>query len=275
MPADAPKYHPEPDGPGDDDLIAALAGAGEEFSTAPEPLIAAGLARGRRSRRRRTAAFSVGLAAVVLAGTGGALLLSPGAERSVVVPGAGSGASGPFRLGFTDQQLIHSFEAALPHGRITGATATLAQGTGAAAGPSIASVVFDDGAGPAEINAVVERLPVGGGSRLNCAGTTFISCVISSRPDGGRVQESMERAPAVPGSDAATGIVRREVLVEYPDGRLMVVTELNAPDSQGPKSRTDPPLSFDRLLAVADDQQAWSVVWRGVPVVPAVPPWTG
>jgi hypothetical protein len=271
MPADAPNTHPEPQGPGDYDLTAALAEAAEQFQAEPAPMIAAGLTRGRRIRRRRAAALAAGVTAVVLAAAGGTLALLPGGGlETVVTSPAGAGSSpGVPKLGYTDKQLIHALETALPTGRFSA--------PGAQVDPrsanSQAEVVFDDGAGAARFLLTVGRTSLDLGSELNCAELSADSCVITSRPDGSRVQEWTAHGSQLMGGGGDT-VKLRQISLEYPDGREIGLMELNAPNQNGPSTRTDPPLSFDQLIAAVQNQKAWAPIWAGTPLpdFPSVPP---
>jgi hypothetical protein len=214
---------------------------------------------------------------VVLAAAGGALALTPGTERqTAVTPAAGAGPSlGTLKLGFTDKQLIHALEAALPAGRFSKGNAQLASGSANTLPSSQASVVFDDGAGAAYVLATVGRTEPALGSEVSCEDANTDSCVITSRPDGSRVVEMTAHGNQVLGGPATDTMRLRQVQVEYPDGRESGLLELNAPDKNGPVTRTDPPLSLDQLLAAAEDQKAWAPIFAGSPLPQStpLPPW--
>ncbi|MFJ2958440.1 hypothetical protein [Streptomyces sp. NPDC087270] len=232
-------------------------------------LTAAGHARGRSLRRRRTAAVTAGVAVLALAG-GGGLLAATSGNGTGHAAANGTGVAAPrfpsdaqltaatrAPQSFTARQVENLLVSLLPHGKISGR-----DGRGTDDTAPYAQVVFDDGHGPAEISVVVQARS-GAPADCGAARAAHDYCRQTTVPGG---TLTVWKGYEYPDHRADT----REWMAEFhrKDGALVSVTEWNAPaEKDAPVSRPTPPLSTSRLAAIAT-----APVWAKV--IAAVPPGT-
>ena len=161
--------------PSDENLASALSRLAYEREPVVGPVVTAALARGRQIRRRRWQAAGSAAAAAVL-GAAGAFALH---ARSVGQPGpAGPGAESPiFR------QLTAQMHKVVPHSKLTPLVYP-------GAAPGVASAVFDDGGGLADLGVAVDRYAHGlpAGAEYFCPSRLtdleYLSCSRTARADG-------------------------------------------------------------------------------------------
>ncbi|WP_431961875.1 hypothetical protein [Actinacidiphila sp. bgisy160] len=256
--------------PFEDDLGAALRRTGDTFGTDSRALVAAGLIQGRSLRRRRTAAVTGTVAAVVAAGVTAGLVL-PGGTTQKAGPAATS-TPDPARTSkgkggrtISDAQMLGLFEQLLPKGEILSGRAS---GTRHAKGrppAPYAEVVWDDGDGASTISIGFNRVEAGQ-SETECPDLAFMkqgtTCTRTELPGksvlvivkGWEYQDSRQG----PKSWRATLTTR--------DGRQIMADEWNAPAEKGkPTTRENPPLSADQLGALVRAPQ-WEGVFADFPV---------
>ncbi|MDH6137265.1 hypothetical protein P3T37_006697 [Kitasatospora sp. MAA4] len=266
-----------PDRPADDDLIEALGRAGLAFRTETDPLIASGLALGRRRRRhRRTAALAGSAGALVLVAVGGVLVAGPGASHgsavSVAVPPASGRPSAPpsphtpaMRV-VTKTQMVALLRALLPPGQVS-----QVQGRGTetddgsvGASPSV-SLEFDSGHGTAHLAFSVARSDPqrGPAQPMTCPAavdTNGISCTSSTLADGSVLK--VTQGYLYPDRHVASQ--DWQVTLSGPDGRY-----IQAEEEWNPDTSPQPPLSVAQLSALVTEPS-----WGGVLVDVAPPlPW--
>ncbi|MFD7093776.1 hypothetical protein [Streptomyces xanthophaeus] len=260
--------------PFEDELGEALRRAGDGFTADRHALVDAGERRGRRLvARRRASVIGGSVLALAVIGTAGAWttgLLGGSGRAEVAAPSGlstaqpGGGASRVGTGAVTAEQLISVLKELTPGGRLT---TVEARGTGDERGPHVGGV-FDDGKGKAAIGVSLTRIDPAGQMA-----TEMTKC-----PDGKQVDH-----------DGCTSEVladgSRLLLIqgyEYPDRReptkawratlatphgfLVDASEWNAPAEKGAQvSRTDPPLSMDRMKALVTSEK-----WR--PALDDLPP---
>ncbi|MCK7621781.1 hypothetical protein MUU72_01325 [Streptomyces sp. RS10V-4] len=241
----------QPHDPFEDRLSDALHQVGGTFAADRAALADAGAARGRRLRLRRRAALAAGAAGVLCAGAGGAWLVS--ADGSPTASRAAAVAAGPHAAtpsgGVTKEELIRTLEKLLPRG-----TFSSEEGRGTDQdGPTLpyASVVYDDGKGPAALSVSLGIAEPGRGQdtpeRTRCpdrAYVTYDACAAERLADGSilRVFQGYEYP------DRRADTKRWTADLVTPAGQSISVQEWNAAAEKGaPDSRTEPPLSPAQL----------------------------
>lgn len=234
-----------------------------------------GLTAGRiRLRRRRTAAVTGSVLALALVGAGGALaggLVGGDAPTATAGPAAAPSTSAAQRSPaqkppssketrsaaerrkeqkspVSGQEVVAVLEGLLPGGSVTGRTHS------GSYGPPAASLVFDDGRGKAAMGVDLNRYAKGDEQikeSTACPSKVYVPfdrCTTRTLPDGTRLMtiagyEYADRRGDNKSWDAY--LVTRE-------GYAVHVNEHNTPAEKGePATRTDPPLSLDRLAALA------------------------
>ncbi|MCS0636725.1 hypothetical protein NX801_13855 [Streptomyces sp. LP05-1] len=160
---------------------------------------------------------------------------------------------------FSGERLATLLAGMLPE---PGHTVERARGTTDPLGPSVA-LRYDDGRGAAQVTAELYRVdPQGFSARqaVSCRGIP--DCAPATRPDGGRlrVDQSQQRK---------AGTVRRAWAATYLSGRgdLVRITERNAASEAGPATRELPPLTTERLAALATSPQ-WRPALDELPAAP-------
>ncbi|MFE9253195.1 hypothetical protein [Streptomyces sp. NPDC007088] len=270
----------------DEDFAQALERALRETAPGLEPapgrraeLAERGLGAGRvRLRRRRTAAVTGSVLALALVGAGGALATglvggdgpaatagpaaapatpatpTPTAHKSSWPKEGGSAAERrkQQKSPVSGQQVLAVFEDLLPEGSVTGRTHS------GSYGPPAASLVFDDGKGKAAMGVDLNRYAKDDAQikeSTTCPSKVYVPfdrCTARTLPDGTRLMtiagyEYPDRRGDNKSWDAY--VVTRE-------GYAVHVNEHNTPaEKDKPATRTDPPLSLDRLAALARSAQ--------------------
>ncbi|MEU8848424.1 hypothetical protein AB0C70_19785 [Streptomyces sp. NPDC048564] len=239
----------------------ALHDAGDRFDTDRTALVTAGLARGRRLRLRRRAAMAGGAAGIALVGVGGALLL-PGGGTSAPQPSSSSVAeqpSGtPAPASVTGRELIAALEELLPEGKVS---AQEARGATDALLPPYVRLVHDDGKGPAAVGVSLGRIEPGSDRArrtIDCPDKALVphdSCVSTRLSDGSLLK--LFQGYEYPDRRVDTKLWSADLLT--PTGQHVAVSEWNAAaEKDAPVTRSEPPLSTDRLKELVTAE-----IWRG------------
>ncbi|MFE5891329.1 hypothetical protein ACFQ6E_20605 [Streptomyces sp. NPDC056462] len=239
----------------------ALHDAGDRFDADRTALVAAGLTRGRRLRLRRRAAMAGGVAGIALVGVGGALLVPWGGTpapqpSSSDVAGQPSGTAAPAPV--TARDLIATLEELLPEGKVS---AQEARGAADEFLPPYIRLVHDDGKGPAAIGVSLDRIEPGSDQArqtTDCPDKELVphdSCVSTRLSDGSLLK--LFQGYEYPDRRVDTKLWSADLLT--PTGQHISVSEWNAAaEKDAPVSRSEPPLSTDRLKALVTAE-----VWRG------------
>jgi hypothetical protein len=262
--------------PFEDEFAQAVRQVGDTFQSDNRTLIEAGVARGRRLRRRRTAGLVGGAAAVAMIGVGGAfaggVLGSGGAATTLELPVSSAGTARPAPSGtsatFTDKQMIGLLRALLPVGRISQESGRGIGGREEPKDAPSAQVVFDDGKGAAEVAVSVARVgPRNANSASVCLDKVhnpYNRCTWVKLRDGGVLlvdqgYEYPDRGPV--------DTKNWTVTLTAKDGGQVTVSEWNAPAEKGAAvTRAEPPLNVDQLSAIATST-VWKSVWASLPAV--------
>ncbi|MFI6864411.1 hypothetical protein ACIBKZ_31725 [Streptomyces sp. NPDC050421] len=259
------------------ELGSAMKQAGEGFSVAGGPLVDGGVARGRRRAvLRRSAAVTGSVAALAAIGLGGSFLTGDiGASRDEG-NGAAVGAQstrpagkvkGPYANLSPEEQVRRTLEDLLPEGRFSEQPGS--GGTGDLKGPRppAASVVYDDGHGKAALSVSLSRQDPDqklNEDELSCPDrnlNTYEDCTATTSKDGSRLV--LYKGWEYPDRREETKWWYADLLT--PEGYRVQVYEWNAPAEKGaPISRPTPPLSLDRMKAVARAEE-----W--LPILDALP----
>ncbi|MFD5517861.1 hypothetical protein [Streptomyces sp. NPDC127066] len=112
-----------------------------------------------------------------------------------------------------------------------------------------AQLVWDDGRGKSMIGVNVQ--PYKSGHPMDCEGE-YLECQASTLADGTLVKRAKRASEK--GGSAVVWLV--DTL--HPDGRRVVIQEVNASIEGGPVTRPQPPLTLDRLQSIALDSR-----WAG------------
>ncbi|MFI6449246.1 hypothetical protein [Kitasatospora sp. NPDC050543] len=273
----------------EDDLLYAISRTAEGFRTEQAPLLAGGVARGRRRwRRRSAAAVAAGASALALAGAG-AFYLSGGSsgqghggDAGTVTVAAGSGSNGLPATGggatvaaaasgpagaVSAEEMVAALKALLPKGE---ATVDFSRGSAGGAdrpsGVPGVGLVFDDGHGKSYLSLAVskhteEELARGGHDCPDAKLTGADSCTTSTLADGSEL--ILLQGYEYPDRRADTKAWSATLVGK--DGRLVELTEWNAAEEKGaPVSRPTPPLTPAQLGAVVSDK-AWDKVVAALP----------
>ncbi|MDH6132374.1 hypothetical protein P3T37_001759 [Kitasatospora sp. MAA4] len=240
--------------------------------------------RGQRRKRRRNALAGAGALVVLVAGAGaltgwadpgGATRVTSPATTSSPPPAATTPTATLPAAPISDAQLLTLFKAQLP------ATWSLSEATSHGTEPdpqhtavgTLASATVDDGHGKSYVQIDFQRLstPVNmNADWTQCPDRTdepFTVCSRTTRPDGSTllVLQRYDRP------DRRDGIKRWSAQLLRPDGTGLTLVESNTPtNSSYQVTRADPPLTADRLAAIATDP-SWNQVMAAMPA-PYVPP---
>ncbi|MCH0563624.1 hypothetical protein [Streptomyces sp. MUM 2J] len=297
-PFDAPQTDPF-----EDRLSAALHQAGGTFDTNRAALAAAGAARGRRLRLQRRAAVLGGAASVALAAVGGALLVPWGgsapASRATAVgatpkpsastsTSASASASASATAGSTTtatatattaegpvsaEQMIETLKKLMPKG-----TFSQEAGRGTQKDKDLpiaapyASVVFEDGKGPAAVSVSLNRVQPGtqeAQDASRCPDKVYVpydACTTKRLDDGSVIM--ILQGYEYPDRRVDTKLWRAELLT--PKGQQVSVMEWNsASEKDAPISRPEPPLDPEQLTRLASAPE-WRTVVDTMPEPPKV-----
>ncbi|MFJ6849168.1 hypothetical protein ACIQM3_01315 [Streptomyces sp. NPDC091271] len=265
-------------------LGVAMKQAGEGFSAAGRPLVDGGVTRGRRRAvLRRSAVVTGSVAALAVIGFGGSYVTGNTGASQDGGNGAAVGAqakektdrtekpSGPY----TAPQVIKTLEGLLPAGKVSDGRGRGTTGVGDQKNlhAPYASVVYDDGQGKAAVSVSLSRqhpdqkLPEG---ELSCPDknlNVFEACSATTLKDGSRLV--LFKGWEYPDRRVETKRWSADLLT--PEGHRISVTEWNAAAEKGaPISRPAPPLSLDRLKALARAEE-WRPIIESLPA-PEQPP---
>lgn len=255
----------------EDELVVAMRQAGEEFSAAGRPLVDGGIARGRRRKvLRRSAVVSGSVAALAVIGLGGSYVTG-GVGHASRDDGSGAAVGSSAKSSepaSPDEQVVRALEGLLPEAELSepedGRTERPGQPEQRDAG---ASVVYDDGHGKAALAVNLSRQRPGEEPEdgdLSCPDANlsrFEGCTATTLEDGSRLL--VFKGWEYPDRREETKWWYADLLT--PQGYRISVHEWNAPAEKGaPVSRATPPLSQDRLKALARAE-----AWR--PIVAALP----
>ncbi|MEV6212402.1 hypothetical protein [Kitasatospora sp. NPDC051914] len=233
----------------EEELVQLFREAGDGF--VPDlPRIALGaVERGRALRRRRASAVVGGAAALVLIAGGGALVRAlPEFRQSDGRTVIGASPTLGLPAGMTDQEMVTALRPHLAGWRIVDAQGTGTAGAARTGAVPLAEVTVDDGSGPAGLRTAVWRDP----SRavlqtIVCTKQQpEVSCNWETLPDG-------SAAMTWKSSDRETGAKTWWCLLATPSGKRVSVTEWNSVQPGGSINRPEPPLSTEKLLAIAVD----------------------
>ncbi|PNE37101.1 hypothetical protein [Streptomyces noursei] len=258
--------------PFEERLSTALHQVGGTFHGDRAALSAAGAAHGRRLRIRRRAAFVSGAAGVALAGVGGVLVVpwdgSSAARPSSVAAAPHAATSSPSTAAVGEKEVIRTLEQLLPEG-----TFSNEDGRGAGQDPDTrpyASVVYDDGKGPAALSVSVDRVEPGGRQArelTQCPDRTFVpydACATDRLPDGSAFM--VLQGYEYPDRRVDTKLWTANLVT--PGGRSVSVREWNAAAEKGaPVSRAEPPLSPAQLKHLTTAQE-WRRIADAIPDSP-------
>ncbi|MFF7214983.1 hypothetical protein ACFZAU_31315 [Streptomyces sp. NPDC008238] len=255
--------------PFEDDLGAALRRTGDTFSTDGSALAAVGLTRGRRFRRRRTAAVVGTVTAVAAAGV----------TAAVVVPREGARSAGPAAVAVdrntgwgpetdSDRKMLALFEGLLPEGRILSGHATDTR-PAADMWPR-AQVVWDDGRGASTIAVDIKRATPGQ-DRTRCPDLTTLregSACARTKLANGSVLVVLKTWEY---QDERMGPKNWRAVLTTLEGFEIAVDEWNATEQKAEHTtREDPPLSTAQLGAVVGAAD-WKRVLASFPDPSATP----
>ncbi|WP_329349600.1 hypothetical protein OG226_19580 [Streptomyces sp. NBC_01261] len=264
--------HSEPLDPFEERLTAGLHDAGNAFETDRAALATAGALKGRRRLlRRRNAAVLSGAAGIALVGVGGALLLPSGdpaeaqAAHATAAPPTATSTPTPV----SGAALIKTLEKLLPDGTFSKAEA---RGTDEEPSPYV-HVVYDDGKGASAVEVGLGRVQPGSDQArqtTRCPGKAFAhydACGTSRLADGSVVM--VLQGYEYPDRRVDTKLWSAELVT--PQGQHVSINEWNAAaEKDAPITRSQPPLSPDRLRKVAA-ATAWRDAVDAMPVDPNSP----
>ncbi|KUN98535.1 hypothetical protein [Streptomyces caeruleatus] len=240
----------------------ALHDAGDRFDTDRAALAAAGQARGRRLRRRQRASVAGGVAGIALVGVGGALLV-PWGGTSAPLPASSGVAGQPSGTAstaapVTARELIGTLENLLPEGKVS---EQQAQGAKDPKRPPYVRLVHDDGKGPGAIGVSLDRIAPGSDrarETTDCPDKALVpydSCVSTRLADGSLLK--LFQGYEYPDRRVDTKMWSADLVT--PTGQHIAVSEWNAAaEKDAPVSRSEPPLTTDRLKELVTAK-----VWRG------------
>jgi hypothetical protein len=222
----------------------------------PAPLVAGGLARGRRKRRQHQLTRAAeGLTVLAVVGGIAAIVVStlPGRSPSTRAP---AGAAPVAPLGAVSAPASVASSRATPTATLTPQQlqaivvrllprpGTISHRTGNSEDGFVATeFVYDDGHGPAMVDVALSYPPLGDGLGAGCQ----IS-VCTTNPDGSRTAVYQGNGhpghPSIPGKDW-------EVSLQRTDGVVVDVTEWNSPqEKDGAITRAEPPFTIAELKTI-------------------------
>jgi hypothetical protein len=244
--------------------------ATENLEPESTDLVERGMRRGATLRRRRTALLSVSGAGAVLATAGiivgGSQLLGPGPDASVAgtptvvqtgktPPAAKPPAVTPHETLATLKKLVARSGVVISQPEARG---------GAKDGFNAAAVVVDDGKGASRIEVLLQTQ----NHKETCADKPTGSCIV--RADGSIVV-SFEESPEYPRDGNPGGVISNSVMIYRPDGKMLSLTNYNAPQQKGVEhTRPKPVYSVNSLIQIAE-----SKLWKFPAAGAGAKPWKG
>ncbi|MHA6760879.1 hypothetical protein [Streptacidiphilus sp. PAMC 29251] len=270
--------------PFEDELTDALRSTGDSFQTDPSRLVNAGIADGRRRRRRRTVGVIGSVTALALVGIGGTVAsgvlqadarpVGPAAVPTQLPSSPGASATkGVVVREFGPQELLTGFEAMLPKGHLS---AVEAEGfdslqNGSRAQRALLSLVLNDGKGPSAISIIIQRLA----TTVNDQQVQqYLACPShSARPDIQCTRKTLPNGTVLTvtqGLESPVGTSKEKDWTAYlatANGSLITLDETNSALEKGPVSRPEPVLSVKQLKAVVTDP-FWTKVTSSLPAPP-------
>ncbi|NUP39576.1 MAG: hypothetical protein HOY76_21825 [Streptomyces sp.] len=248
----------------EDRLGHALGQAAEGCTLEAQPLMDRGLRRGLQLRRRRRITAAAGTAlAVGLIGTGigyGVTAL-PGPAPTTPAPahpdGNGTAMSG--------QEILTLLKSLLPPGRVTQEQAIGAGGGRPAMGPATASLVFDDGHGPARFELGAARTnnkDVLASERCPTPPSKHGTCSETRLRDGSVVSVFKT---SFNGKSGTAGTLQWDGTIVTPAGDRLWLDEYNYGTAGFPASgtRPAPPLTPAQLITVVSDK-GWNRLFAAI-----------
>jgi hypothetical protein len=219
-------------------------------------LVERGMRRGVTLRRRRTALLSFTGAGAILATAGivvgGTQLFGSNTGGEPPVAGGpsitsvsqGSAQKPP---AVTPRETLATLRKLLPTGL------KVSQPRSWGGGSNAASVVVDDGKGPAMVSALVETTA----QKMTCANAGSTRCTV--RPDGS-VVVSLTETPEYSWGRNPGGMVSNYVKIYHPNGTMIALTSYNGPQEKAEHTRPKPALSVAKLISMGD-----SKLWKFPP----------
>ncbi|WP_406199906.1 hypothetical protein OH807_18150 [Kitasatospora sp. NBC_01560] len=241
-----------PDSQYEQDFSAALSRAGEAFHTETLPLVDSGWSYGRRLRRRRRASALAGAAALALIGVGGVAVADlSGGGGGGLGPAAGSAAP------VSGQEFLGMLTGLLPAGHVV----EVGEARGTESDTPQLRLTYDDGNGAVQYLFWITRAVPG--LDADCATATAPDvCAESTTANGSRVRtyQAGTRSGEPAGSKTWSASLHSK------NGYHLMLQEWNRePLEKGaPVTRTDPPLTVDRMTEVVSDKR-WDRVFAAIP----------
>ncbi|MDY0810461.1 hypothetical protein [Kitasatospora purpeofusca] len=243
-----------PDTQYEQDFSAAMARAGETFHTEPLPLVDTAWSYGRRLRRRRRASVLAGAAALALVGVGGVAVADLPGGGTGRVAAAGTPSAGATAAPVSGQEFLDLFAPLLPAGNIV----KVEEARGTEGGAPQLRLTHDDGHGLAYYLFWITGLAELPDAAKGCGyATTPDVCTASTTADGSQlvIYQAATRSGEPDGSKTWSASLYTK------SGYHLMVQEWNRnPLDRGSGiTRVDPPMTTDRIAAVATDKR-----WEGV-----------
>ncbi|WP_111489914.1 hypothetical protein [Peterkaempfera bronchialis] len=264
----------------EDELGQALRRTGDAFQADSHALVSAGVARGRRIRRRRRAGIAGGVTALALVGVGGAVvpgLMSSGSPASAPtavassVQAAASTPSRPAGRSVSDKEMVRLLRGLLPKGKVSETSGRGVSSDQKTPLGASAQAVFDDGQGAAQVAVLLNRQPTPvSDDDVSCpdkAHNPYDQCTRTLLPGGLVlvVDKGYEYAAQPDGTKLWTATLTAE------DGRQIAFSEWNAPAEKGvPASRPAPPLTTAQMTRLVTSG-VWDRVFKAFPSTDSAP----
>ncbi|WP_225845521.1 hypothetical protein [Streptomyces sp. HPF1205] len=268
-------FDDDPHGRYGEELGDALRRTADDFRPDTLGLVAAGHARGRRLRRRRTALVTAAVAAVAAAGVGGALAATGGTGGTSGTGGHGSGVASasqpqptaaakghgrPASKALTAEQMEHLLVSMLPAG------GTVSGVTGRGTGESIpyAHVVYDDGHGKAAVEVgVTAQGEVPTCPSRNPDPTT--SCTVIPLHNSAGVSGTLQIFKGYEYPDHRVATKEWVARFRTSSGAVVELDEWNSPqEKDAPITRPEPPLNSAQITGIVTNPR-WQWVIDALP----------
>lgn len=238
----------------DERFAQALRRAAEPSPPPIDSLVAGGIARGERMRRRFVRTVVGGVLTVVVV-AGGAVIAVPGAlDRNAVVTNGNVDSTADTEADpFSEQTVVDTVLGLMPEGEVSG----LRSGSNSDLRVWF-EFVFDDGAGPGLIQGTARV--VGKDSAFECP-LDEPTASETRRTLGDGTELMVATGPHVVPQDGAADseperLLSWSVCATRPDGWSINLTEINAPtEHDAERSRPEPPLDPDELVAIVTSER--------------------